>query len=85
MVSLPPIPEERRELEAHLRWLCNCIDIIGRQREAAKERLEEMRKEGNQLEKERELRRKAEAENRRLRNEMAEMKWRADVFKDTEQ
>ena len=46
LISLPPIPENHRELKAHLSWLCGCIDVIGRQREAAKERLEEMRKEG---------------------------------------
>lgn len=81
---LSPIPESRNELEAYLRWLCNTMDQIGRVRESAKLRLEEL-KEESKLQQEREVRRKLEAEVRRLQKEVAEYKWRDNVFGSTEQ
>ena len=80
LTTLPAIPEDRTELEAYLRWLCNCMDCIGRQREAAKEKLEEMRRDGSRLQQEREMRRKLEAENRKLKAEIADIKWREHIF-----
>lgn len=81
---LSPIPESRNELEAYLRWLCNTMDQIGRVRESAKLRLEELQEE-SKLQQEREVRRKLEAEVRRLQKEVAEYKWRDNVFGSMEQ
>jgi F0F1-type ATP synthase membrane subunit b/b' len=63
LLVLPPLPESRNELEAYLRWLCNAMDQIGRVRESAKQKLEEI-KETSKLQQEREVRRKLEAEVR---------------------
>ena len=43
-----------------------------------------MKKEGSLLEKERGLRKKAEADNKSLKSELAKMKWRKEVFQETE-
>lgn len=63
LLVLPPLPESRNELEAYLRWLCNAMEQIGRVRESAKQKLEEI-KETSKLHQEREVRRKLEAEVR---------------------
>lgn len=73
---LPPIPETQRELEAYIRFLCISIDQFGRQREAAKQHLDEVRSNGSRLESERKLRRELEAENRLLKREISEAKWK---------
>ena len=71
---LPPIPDTETELENFLVYLCNALDSLGRTRQAAKERLEEIRRDGDKLERARKERRKLEAENRSLKKELAEMK-----------
>ena len=79
-IVLPPIPTEKEELEQYIKWLCLSMDEIGRTREIAKERLNELRRDGSKLDQERKLRRNLEVENRRLQREIAEMKWRSTVF-----
>ena len=56
--------------------VCISLNQFGRQREAAKQRLEELRAEGGRLEQERQARRQLEAENRKLKRELAEAKWK---------
>ena len=75
-MTLQPSPEQQSELEAYIRWLCLGIDQFGRQREAARQKLEKIKNGDSRLEKERILRRKLEAENRRLKREISESKWR---------
>ena len=50
------------------------MDAIGRTRQATKDRLAEIKKEGTKLQRERQERRKVEAENRKLKKEIAELK-----------
>ena len=83
-VYLPQIPDTKPELEEHIRMLCNYMDQIGRQREAAKQKLEQFRREEPSLQKERELRRKLESENRELKRQIAEIKWRDNLFAQME-
>ncbi|CAC5406943.1 unnamed protein product [Mytilus coruscus] len=78
---LPLIPETRLEVESLLRWLCNSMDMIGWLRESAKQKLEEIKESGSRQQ-EREIRRKLEAENRELRRQIAENKWRNELFQD---
>lgn len=74
---VPPIPDNStEELEEYIRHLCNTMDVIGRLRESAKEKLLERRKSQPRKESERKL----EAENRALKKQIAEMKWRDEVF-----
>ncbi|CAC5371139.1 unnamed protein product [Mytilus coruscus] len=54
-VVLPPIPEANEELEENIRWLCLSIDQFSRQREAVKQKLEEVRIEGTRFEQERKI------------------------------
>ena len=79
-VYLPPIPTTIPDVEEYLRFLCNTMDRVGRLRESAKARLDALRRNGPSLQKERELRRQLESENRRLKREIVEMKWRDTVF-----
>jgi len=60
------------------------MDQIGRVRESAKHRIEEI-KETSKLKQEREVRRKLEAEVRRLQKWVAEYKWRDNAFGSMEQ
>ena len=83
---LPDIPTSQHELEAYLRWLCNAMDQLGRVRESAEQRLDTLRNQtssDHRFHHEREARRKLEAENRRLQRELAELKWRDQVFRNT--
>ncbi|CAC5405272.1 unnamed protein product [Mytilus coruscus] len=84
-VVLPPIPEAKEELEGYIRWLCLSIDQFSRQREAVKQKLEEVRKEGTRFEQERKLRRDLEPENRKLKRQLKENKWREQYLFPTEQ
>ncbi|VDI31461.1 Hypothetical predicted protein [Mytilus galloprovincialis] len=86
ITDLPPlvlqlIPETRPEVESLLRWLCNSMDAIGRLRESAKHKLEDIKESGSRL-KDRESRRKLEAKNREIRRQIAENKWRNELFRD---
>lgn len=78
------MPKGKEELEEYLAYLCNAIDYIGRTRKVAKDRLDNIRKEGTRLERERQERRTVEAENRRLRTQLAEWKNRDNLFQDME-
>ncbi|XP_063442870.1 uncharacterized protein LOC134723166 [Mytilus trossulus] len=78
---LPLIPETRPEVESLLRWLCNSMDSIGRLRESAKHKLEDIKESGSRQQ-DRDNRRKLEAENRELRRQIAENKWREELFRD---
>ncbi|CAG2237483.1 unnamed protein product [Mytilus edulis] len=78
---LPLIPETRPEVESLLRWLCNSMDAIGRLRESAKHKLEDLKESGSRQQ-DRDSRRKLEAENRELRRQIAENKWRDELFRD---
>ncbi|CAC5381213.1 unnamed protein product [Mytilus coruscus] len=81
-IVLPPIPEAN----VYIRWLCLSIDQFSRQREAVKQKLEEVRKKkGTRFEQERKLRRDLEAENRKLKRELKENKWREHYLFPTEQ
>ncbi|CAC5411255.1 unnamed protein product [Mytilus coruscus] len=82
---VPPILKGEEELEEYVAILCNAIDCIGRTRKVAKDRLESIRKEGTRLKRERQERRTVEAENRRLRTQLAELKNRDNIFQDMEQ
>ena len=84
-VYLPPIPENLSDLEEYIRSLCCIIDHVGRTREAAKQKLQELRFKQPFVHKEREERRKLEAENRALKRELAEIRWRESVFSFPEQ
>ena len=84
-LALPPILQAKEELEGYIRWLCLGIDQFFRQREAVKQKLEEVRKEGTKYEQERKLRRDLEAENRQLKREIKETKWRQQYLFLTEQ
>ena len=79
-LHLPPIPDRKDELEDYIKWLCLGMDDFGRTREIAKERLQELRIDGTRLDQERNSRRQLEAENRRLKRELAEIKWRETLF-----
>ncbi|CAC5408208.1 unnamed protein product [Mytilus coruscus] len=68
------------EIQEHIRTLCDLMDKIGRQRETAKGKLEVLRKEGPSLQKEKEMRRKLESENRELKRQLSEVKWRENLF-----
>ncbi|KAK3085733.1 hypothetical protein FSP39_007947 [Pinctada imbricata] len=67
-MQIPPVPEDERELEMYLVFLCNGIDAACRCRELAKQRLEGIRK----------SKRKSvnmwEKENRKLREELRKLK-----------
>lgn len=76
----PPIPNSITELEEYLRFLCNTMDHVGRLRESAKIQLSKLRKTEPSLEYERQERRRLEAENRELKRELSELKWRQEVF-----
>ncbi|CAC5422994.1 unnamed protein product [Mytilus coruscus] len=84
-VVLPPIPDAKEELEGYIRWLCLSIDQFSRQREAVKQKLEEVRKECTRFEQERKLRRDLEAENRKPKRQLKENKWREQYLFPTEQ
>ncbi|CAG2200707.1 unnamed protein product [Mytilus edulis] len=60
------------------------MDSLGRARQVAKERLETFRKEGSKLELERKKRREVEVENRRLLTELADLKWKDQLFRNME-
>lgn len=79
-VYIPPIPETIDDIQEHIRTLCDLMDKIGRQREAAKGKLEILRKEGPSLQKEKEMRRKLESENRELKRQLSEVKGRENLF-----
>ena len=83
-LHLPAIPHRKEELEDYIKWLCLCMDDVGRTREIAMERLQELRKDGTRLEQERNQRRQLEAENRRLKRELAEIKWKNTLFQPRE-
>ncbi|CAG2222036.1 unnamed protein product [Mytilus edulis] len=72
-VYIPPIPETIEDIQEHIRTLCDLMDKIGRQREAAKVKLEILRKQGPSLQKEK-GRRKLESENRELKRQLSEIK-----------
>ena len=67
-MEVPPVPEDERELEMYLVYVCNAIDAACRARELAKQRLESIRKE-----KKRSVS-KWEEENRKLREEIKRLK-----------
>lgn len=77
---LPPIPNTIPELEEFLRYLCNTLDRIGRVRESAKQQLEKLRVTEPSIEAERLERKRLESENKALKRELAELKWRKEVF-----
>ncbi|CAC5363435.1 unnamed protein product [Mytilus coruscus] len=81
-VYLPPIPENLVDLQDYIRTLCDVMDRVGRLREAAELKLDVLRKEGTSLQREKELRRKLESENRELKRQLAETKWRKNLFPD---
>ena len=83
-VYLPPLPDTIPELQELLRYLCDNMDRIGRLREAAKQKLTYLQLEEPSLQKERELRKKLESENRDLQRQLAEMKWREETFRSVE-
>lgn len=83
-VYLPPLPDTIPELQELLRYLCDNMDRIGRLREAAKQKLTSLQLEEPSLQKERELRKKLESENRELQRQLAEMKWREETFRSVE-
>lgn len=61
-LTLPPLQADIDELQVCLVWLCNGIDQLGRTRELAKRRFEEMG--DTELQRERQPRREAERKNR---------------------
>ena len=67
-MEVPPVPEDERELEMYLVYVCNAIDAACRARELAKQRLDSIRKE-----KKRSVS-KWEEENRKLREEIKRLK-----------
>ena len=71
---LPPIPDTATELEICLVYVCNALDTLGRKRQAAKDKLDENRRDRTKLERERKERRKLETEIRRLHKEVGELK-----------
>ena len=77
---LPPIPETIKDLQEYIRTLCDHMDKVGRLREAAKEKLLFLQREGPSLQREKEIHRKLESENRELRRQLAEAKWRDSLF-----
>lgn len=81
---LPPIPDTVQEVQEHIHTLCDLMDKVGRQREAAKSKLEVLRKEGPSLQKEKEIRRQLESENRELKRQLSEYKWRENLFPEME-
>ncbi|VDI51511.1 Hypothetical predicted protein, partial [Mytilus galloprovincialis] len=83
-IQLPAIPESESELSLYLLFLSNSMDSLGRTRQVAKERLETLRKEGSKLELERKKRREVEVENRRLLTELADLKWKDQLFRNME-
>lgn len=72
-ITLPPIPTGRHELENYILWLCNTMDQVGRTRELAKQRLEEIRSTSIT---DKEAIRRLETENRELQRQIAEYKWK---------
>ncbi|CAC5404149.1 unnamed protein product [Mytilus coruscus] len=78
-VNLPPIPDTVQKVQEHIGTLCDLMDKVGRQRDAAKSKLEVLRKEGPSLQKEKEIRRKLESENRELKRQLSEYKWRENL------
>ncbi|XP_071177872.1 uncharacterized protein [Mytilus edulis] len=83
-IQLPAIPESESELSLYLLFLSNSMDSLGRTRQVAKERLETLWKEGSKLELERKKRREVEVENRRLLTELADLKWKDQLFRNME-
>ena len=82
-LDIPPPPESVPELEQHIMWLCNVMDQAGRARELAKRKLEAMRAgEGERMEQERKRRREVEAENRELKRQIQDYKWRQTLFEE---
>ncbi|VDI22562.1 Hypothetical predicted protein [Mytilus galloprovincialis] len=57
------------------------MDAIGRLRESVKHKLEDLKESGSRQQ-DRDSRRKLEAENRELRRQIAENKWRDELFRD---
>ena len=80
---LPPVPETRHELESYIRWLCNGMDQPGRARESAKIRLDRLKIEPSRKQ-DRDAIRKLESENRELRRQLSELRWRDNVFRSME-
>ncbi|VDI61344.1 Hypothetical predicted protein, partial [Mytilus galloprovincialis] len=78
VLVLPLMPETRPEVESHLRWLCNAMDGCASRGNRKSGDI----KESGSRQQERESRRKLEAENRELRRQIVENKWRNELFKD---
>lgn len=77
-LALPPLPQDKEEMQECLAWMCNAMDQLGKTREIVKKKLAAMDS-PSELEKERE-RRTLEARNRQLEREIRRMKEREELF-----
>ncbi|KAK3107654.1 hypothetical protein FSP39_019247 [Pinctada imbricata] len=77
---IPVCPDTIEGAESHIMWFCNVMDQVGRARELAKRKIEEMRQQEGPLEEERRKRVALEQENRELKRQIEEMTWRRSVL-----